>query len=388
MQGPSWNRYKDYLEAISSLSGLFSDSSTPYLHYRNMENIFCHAFDDARNLARNDMAYDAVLRSGDNTLGIGLKTFIAPTDKKMEKIAEFNKLSHKLNKLPAEELITQLARHRNARIRLANSVYGITEGIYHCVARREKQLLLFQEKYHPIDTSNIRVMDHKPGVSIAFKDHQYRCEYRYNFSKSTLFKNFLIPPHADKMEVAILPQPYEILNGLQNIIREHPGIWTAPEPYKSVILPLYSTSKKKEDGSKLVPAHSGLNQWNAAGRPRHPGEVYIPVPKRIHHCYPHFFPPRDQAFKLKTPTGEILDAKLCQDGSKAIMTNPNKALADWLLRGILHLREKEILKYERLLILGIDSVKIRKLRSDLFDIDVAKTDSYEAFLTECPNLRH
>ncbi|WP_323807506.1 hypothetical protein [Moraxella catarrhalis] len=28
----------------------------------------------------------------------------------------------------------------------------------------------------------------------------------------------------------------------------------------------------------------------------------------------------------------MLNAKVCQENSKALMTNPNSALADWLLR--------------------------------------------------------
>ena len=39
------------------------------------------------------------------------------------------------------------------------------------------------------------------------------------------------------------------------------------------------------------------------------------------------------------PTGEIFSAKLCQENSKALMTNPNKALSDWLLRKVLQLKE-------------------------------------------------
>lgn len=36
--------YAESLKIISSLSNLFSESSTPYLHYRVMENLFCQCF--------------------------------------------------------------------------------------------------------------------------------------------------------------------------------------------------------------------------------------------------------------------------------------------------------------------------------------------------------
>ncbi len=65
--------YSKYLKAVASLSGLFSENTVPFLHYRTTESIFCKSF-KAKNLARSDISYDAQLGS----VGIGLKTFIAP----------------------------------------------------------------------------------------------------------------------------------------------------------------------------------------------------------------------------------------------------------------------------------------------------------------------
>ena len=45
-----------------------------------------------------------------------------------------------------------------------------------------------------------------------------------------------------------------------------------PKEENFIILPLYSVRDNN------VPTKSGLNQWNAAGRKRHPNEVYIPIP--------------------------------------------------------------------------------------------------------------
>ena len=141
-----------------------------------------------------------------------------------------------------------------------------------------------------------------------------------------------------------------------------------------VILPLYSTQSK----SKEVPEKSGLNQWNAGGRTRDFGEIYIPVPAIIHKKFPNFFPKRDETFVLKTPTGDNFSAKLCQDGAKALMTNPNNALSNWLLRGLFKLKEGELLTRQKQEILGVDSLIIYK-EKDFYTIDVEPFGAYEQF---------
>lgn len=61
------------------------------------------------------------------------------------------------------------------------------------------------------------------------------------------------------------------------------------------------------------------------------------------------------------------------------MTNPNKALSKWLLRKVLRLTLGEILTYNHLKTIGIDSVKVTKLEKKIFKIDFVKMDSYEKF---------
>lgn len=63
-------KYIKLILAVSKLSRLFSDSDTPYIYYRAMENLFCYCF-NAENLSRSDIAFDAKI----NNIGIGLKTF-------------------------------------------------------------------------------------------------------------------------------------------------------------------------------------------------------------------------------------------------------------------------------------------------------------------------
>ena len=147
------------------------------------------------------------------------------------------------------------------------------------------------------------------------------------------------------------------------------------EEKEFVILPLYGYKNKE----KFVFEKSGLNQWNAGGRKRDFGEIYIPIPIEIHKKFPNFFPPRDQKFNLKVPNDEILSAKVCQDNSKALMTDPNKALSDWLLRKVLQLKEGEVATIEKLNALGFDSVIITKIDDENFEIDIRKTDTFERF---------
>ena len=129
-----------------------------------------------------------------------------------------------------------------------------------------------------------------------------------------------------------------------------------------------------------MPEKSGLNQWNAGGRVRKYGEVYIPIPAEIRKLKSGFFPERDKIFNLEIPSGEKLKAKICQDNGKALMTNPNIALANWLLKDVLQLKERELLTYKKLEIIGIDSVKIEKIDNENFKIYFSKIGSYEKFI--------
>ncbi len=357
--------YIKLLSAVSKLSGLFSESSIPYINYRVAENIFCRSF-HADNLSRSDTAFDARL----GTLGIGLKTFICSKDSSIEKIAEFNALSAQLSKYKELALAKELSESRNKRIELAKELYGLDAGVYHIVARRAEELLLFETDYEPIDIDNLTLLGGSEKTLKFFDGHN---EYSYNYSKSTLYRRFVIPEEVSRYPIKILKDPYEILLNL--ISKEDSGNFRskiAGEDY--VILPLYSTQSK----SKEVPEKSGLNQWNAGGRTRDFGEIYIPVPVIIHKKFPNFFPKRDETFVLKTPTNDNFSAKLCQDGAKALMTNPNNALSNWLLRGLFKLKEGELLTRQKQEILGVDSIIIYK-EKDFYKIDVEPFGAYEQF---------
>ncbi len=360
--------YLKLLSAVSKLSGLFSESAIPFINYRVAENIFCRSF-NANNLSRSDTAFDADF----NSVGIGLKTFISKSNNSTEKVAEFNSLSRVLKNYQGKDLALKLGEYRNERINLANRVYNIKSSLYHIVARREKELLLFETDYNQIDIENIHSIKENKA-SLQFEDgHNF---YSFNYSKSTLFRKFIIPQNAFRLPIDIIEDPYTLLLDLFSSKDFKSATDKLVKGKNYVILPLYGT----KNNEKFVFEKSGLNQWNAGGRKRDFGEIYIPIPSIIHKEYPSFFPKRDEHFNLEIPTGEVFEAKVCQDNSKALMTNPNKALSDWLLRKVLQLKEGELATIEKLDRLGFDSVIIIKENNASFKIDIMKTNAFIEFI--------
>ncbi len=382
--------YTNALKAIGSFSNLFSSSDKPFIQYRVAENAFCKAF-GADNLARADVAYDAII----DGCGVGIKTFVLTGSSKIEKVAEFNSRSSELRILNGLDLANKLADFRNERISFADRLYNTQNRVYHIIGRDKFLIKVFETSYDLIDKTSIEILEETKS-SLKFKDALN--EYNFNFSKSVLMKRFVIPENCLEIPVEILEEPINVLlnltsdagnkagfekEKLQNAI----GLLTEEEliPFVDyIILPLYSPEAKKKLKEPIVPEKSQLNQWNAGGRKRDPGEVYIGIPSKIRNNAPDFFPEKDVVFNLKIPNGNILSAKVCQDGSKALMTNPNKALADWMLRDVLMLQENEILTYNKLREIGYDSVKITKSSNDDYFIDFTKLDEYESFLEKIP----
>ena len=377
--------YLKLLSAVSKLSGLFSESAVPFINYRVAENIFCRSF-DAGNLSRSDTAFDANY----NSIGIGLKTFVCNGNSSTEKVAEFNSLSRTLREFSGKELALKLGEFRNDRISLANRIYDIENSLYHIVARKEKELFLYETDYNIIDVSNIHsIKDNK--ASLQFEDGNNL--YTFNHSKSTLFRKFIIPPTAFRLPIDIIEDPYSLL---LELFEENKNLKTATDKLikgeNYVILPLYGM----KNGEKFVFERSGLNQWNANGRKRNANEVYIPVPAVIHHKYRDFFPSIESDknhFKLHLPNGKTFEASMCQtavinlDGEKinkgkGLMTKSNKGLGDWLLRKALQLKEHELVTIEMLNKIEYDSVIIIKEDDDNYKIDIMKTNSFDEFINE------
>ncbi len=357
--------YKRMLGHMGGMSRLFSAGEQPYLAYRAAENLFCRAF-EAKNLSRSDASVDA----SKDGLGIGIKTFLYKNGSSMEKIAEFNSDHDLFKSLGTSAMVKKVAELRNTRLEVTRKMYGLTGMIYHCVVRKNGGIIVYETPMDPVKVGKIKIT--KPDGNVIYFNDGIN-EYSFNKSKSTLYRKFSAKKPSLDFSVSILEDPFGALVKLFSETRlavEGRG----PEG-ECVFLPLYATKTKK----KTVAKRSGLNQWNAGGRARSLDEVYIPVPAWIHRDYPNFFPKREESFELALPDGNIMNAKLCQDGSKALMSNPNSALGPWLLRGILGLKEGELLTYRKLEEAGFDSAAIYKEGSKKYKIEFAKLGSYEEF---------
>lgn len=385
-----WKNNTEYfklLELMASLSNLFSDNDIPFLHYRITENLFCKYY-NAENLSRSDTSYDAKTQD----FGIGIKTFqLDRQGKSTEKIAEFNSISNYLKKFQGEDLAFEVAKARNDRIELGQRLYAIKDGCYHVIGRVPGGLTIFNSDYPLVNLQGItNVKD--TGKSLQFSDSENF--YSYNYSKSTLFKEFKVTSDKKDIAVSIIQDPYEVLRklidsdnyegkindifGLHHIIANKGSATTKRLVLgvNYVILPLFSTINHD------VPPKSGLNQWNAGGRARDANEVYIPIPAKINSSYPTFFPERDVSFTLHLPDGSSMSAKPCQQNRKALMSNPNTDLGKWILRDVLQLKEGELATMDLLNRMGFDSVIIYKDSDTDYRIDVCRTLSYSKELYE------
>jgi hypothetical protein len=360
----TWKENKEYFDALTclaSLSKLFSDSKTPYLDYRLAENIFCKYF-SAINDARSCTAYDARI----GLLGVGIKTFILKGSlSSVEKIAEFNHSKPELDPLKGEDLAVKLAELRNTRIEKADALYGTNDRIYHIVGRTQDQLHIFNTKYEEIPLDQITI-DKEDNTSLWFHDKSN--QYCFNRSKSVLMKRFYEDARDSKViPIEFVSNPLELLQGLlHNFLSNSDKTWSLIKGKDYIVLPLYGIKNKQ----RVVFPKSGLNQWNAEGRKRNDDEVYIPIPRQLHNLYPTFFPKNAKGdftkFYLKIPNMSLpedeqyLLSKVCQQGGKALMSDPNSALGHWILRTVMGKKEGELITIEDLNRFGIDSVLIVK----------------------------
>jgi len=381
-------KYQKNLQVCASLSGLFSTSKVPYLHYRISEQMFCKSF-DADDLSRSDIAVDV----SKEAIGLGIKTFLARSNNhSLEKVAEFNADRKIYKDLNAEKKIRKISELRNERINFTQNGHSLRDCLYHCIVRRDGFFDLCEEEMPFINLDKIKKVK-ESGPSIKFEDDQH--EYNFNLSKSTLFKRFWTNNPAIRIPVEIMVDPLSVLDEILHekgakygtrqeqlsmnfdTIAEQAKIVLQPEEqdFENAYLPLYGVRKQ-------VFKKSGLNAWNAGGRDRHPDEVYIPVPAKFHRKCPGFFPTKDTRFELMLPGRKKVSAKICSDDSKALYSDPNEELGRWILRDVLRLRKGEILTINRLYQLGIDSVRIDKLVDGVYEMNFAAVDSYENFIND------
>ena len=356
------HQYKELLRLIGALSSLFSTSQDTYLDYRMVENLFCRVF-EANNVSRSDLAIDAKI--GD--IGIGIKTFLHKNGTPFEKIAEFNS---QRQKFPAElsTLIPHIAQLRNDRLSSVSETYSLKQLYYHCITRHHTKIRLFEFPLIPIDIDTLTSIHQKDNM-VSFTD-SHRL-YKFHQAKSTLYLQFDCQNPLFEIDALVLDDPFRLL---EEFLRQQTNVVTYPTAY----LPLYSSVSNE----KYIPEKSGLNHWNASGRKRVSNEAYIPIPIEFHKRNPNFLPARDKPFILHLPNGQRIHAKVCQDNGKALMSNPNSALGEWLLRSFLNLESRQLLTYDHLLHLDIDSVIIKKLADLEYAIDFAPLDAYEEFMEE------
>lgn len=364
--------YIKLLQVVGSLSNLFSESKTPFLYYRAAENIFCKAL-NANNLARGDVSFDAFK----GNIGIGLKTFMHGNGKKYEKIAEFNKDIEKFRHLNNEDTMKKIAELRNNRIAATERAHDTSKKIYHLVTRKNGMFELHEEEMHYIDFDTLKLDKKRTTDKNIFFNDKYG-NYKFYIAKSTLYKQFFCNDPITTFDVKILDDPFEFLISDESkkyyMVHEE-------EKYEQIFLPLYSAR------SGEVEEKSGLNQWNARGRKRHEDEVYIPIPRWIHRQFEGFFPydietDKKESFTLVLPDGKKISAKVCQQGGKGFMSNPNRLLGNWILRTILEIPVGQLVTYEDLDRVGIDSVLITKYDDYRFKINFASKGSYEDFEDE------
>lgn len=393
--------YLDDLALVAALSPLFSESKTPFIHSRLAERLFCLVSGN-HDLARQDLSYDAKSSGGS---GIGVKTFVSnnASASKVEKVAEFTAFATKgqFNGLSGEALALKVSNLRNARVAsdAAETEISIENSYYHCVVRIPNGIYLLEQPYSQVALGSIKPTDKFGNEVNKFADtgHVYfndgTSDYAYNVAKNVLYKRFS-PTQSfasavtqTKFDLDLPGLLLKLKNSSLSAVSSLDESGSSAQPLGAeefVILPLYSPR------SRTVASASGINQWNAGGRARTFGEAYIPVPRAVHDLAPGFFPDRDQQFRLRLPSGEIISAKICQDGSKALMANPNTDLCKWLfatIDGSYDISERRLVDsrpyvYSDLELIGKDSVRVTKVSGQLWDFEIqsASLGSYEEFL--------
>lgn len=402
-------KYEAYLKAVGSLSGLFSDNPRPLINYRTAEKLF-NLQSGADDVGRQDSSFDSrIFGSKNSSTGIGVKTFTANSskDSSTEKIAEFSKPAFVflLSKMKGKKLATKVSEFRNARVTSDALQLGIDldKSYYHCAVRIPGAVVLHEEPYalvnieklYPTDSRGKKVSKWPTHLNghLYFGDGQNL--YTFHRGKNVLHKRFDLSKNytSPPIKIQILSNAFRRVvdafgeAGLPGFADETGAVFTPATPdgdVDRVVLPLYSP------GKMVVQASSGINNWNAGGRARKFGEAYIPIPSDVHKLRPGFFPPRDTKFVMGLPNGEKISAKVCQQGSKALMSDPNTSLCTWLyelIDGSKVVAEKRFDKkkpytYQDLVNIGKDSVSVTRSKSPGvdFDLELVQLGAFEEFL--------
>lgn len=407
--------YQELLQSVATMTLLFSDGPHAYIDYRFVEKLFVLAT-NGKDISRSDKVFDAIVGSPQN-IGVGVKTFIISgnAQSSLEKVQEFTRFSGSgaFDNLTKAEIAFKASEYRNKTVIADSQEYGIdvSKSIYHCLVRsagagvihEEPYPLISLEKIQPIDNQG-RILDDFPDGNKGIRFSDGENVYSYSKSKSVLMKKFDLAQHKTLRPIP-LTIDQDIWKKIANSIIQKSLVeaLTISETQSRiaedakklvpgldyVILPLYST----RGNTKTVEAASGINQWNAKGRVRKYGEAYIPIPALVHRIAPDFFPERDKPFELVLPNSpDPVVAKVCQQGSKALMSNPNDRLCRWLYKVIdSNFSDhdfdrppiREPFTYSDLQQVGRDSVIVIKDRASnhsKYEIRFAGLGSYEDFV--------
>ena len=381
--------YEKSVKTVGSLSRLFSDNSSPYLSPKFVEKLFVMT-SGSKDLATSDKSFDAMT---EQRAGVGVKTFTASSyvSDKSEKVAEFTAHASggEFLGLKNDEIAYKVAEFRNARV-LSDSrelKVNLESSFYHCLVRSTGSCMVHEEPYRLIDLSNFKMLtsNSEPG-NPRFTDGQHN--YSFNKAKNTLYRKFEIGrfTNSQVINVEILEDVFDLLTSGKLQLASH-GMASTEDGVNTdfIVLPLYSSRTGK------VEARSGINQWNAGGRPRQFGEGYVPHPVEVRERFPNFFPPKGATFTLRLTTGEEMPAKVCQENGKAVMSNPNTSLNNWLYNQIddspevsmERFREKRPYTMKDLIRVGKDSVKFTCLdrANKVYELTSMSLGSYEKFIS-------
>lgn len=365
---PEYRRaYQKAISAAASLSRLFSENL--YLNSKLMERVFCKYL-DADNVALENVPIDAKMHVSGYDYGIGLKTFgIHENSKfKTEKVAEFDKLKRSYvhdPQMDAELVIDSW----NDRLNETQAIYGIDDYSYHCLTRYGNTIGIIECGFCSIDPHDITATATVGGFSFVCNG----VKYSYNYGKSVLMRAFDVRKPVETFDVKVADNPFEILDRIYDEIPEN----SRPKP--RLILPLFGY----EHGKPTVFPKSGLNQWNAEGRPRSLKEVYIPYNKREQEVLPGFFPeyvPGHRGVKhhfvVHLPNGKSFNASRCQSGGKGIMSQDNSEFGEWLLHDVLAVEPGTVVTMNLLEQREINAVVFTKNGDDDYSIDFTYVDPY------------
>ncbi len=409
--------YQELLQSVAAMTLLFSDGPEAYIDYRFIEKLFALAT-KGKDISRSDKVFDVIVGNPQN-IGVGVKTFTVKGNahSSLEKVQEFTRFSGSgaFDNLGKAEIAFKAAEYRNNTVLADSQEYGVdvSKSIYHCLVRSGGAGVIHEEPYplinlskiHPIDVRG-RVLDNFPDGNKGLRFSDGTSIYSYSKSKSVLMKKFDLTLHKTLSPIQLKIDPdiwkkisnSEIKKSLTEALIVS-VMQASPFADKEklipgvdfVILPLYST----RGATKTVEGASGINQWNAGGRQRKYGEAYIPIPALVHRIAPGFFPERDKPFDLVLPNSkDPVSAKVCQQGSKALMSNPNDRLCRWLYKVIDSKFSdldfdlpptREPFTYSDLHKVGRDSVIVIKDKTSShlrYEIRFAELGLYEEFVDE------